>query len=80
VYRGLDELTYPFHDQTIMVTGPGRICFRGSKVNLGHGFAGQSVGVTQVGERIWLVTFMQWGISTPTSAPWRASPINCPSR
>jgi len=24
-------------------------------------FAGQNVGVTQVGERIWLVTFMQYG-------------------
>jgi hypothetical protein len=28
-------------------------------VNLSHAFAGQSVGVTQGGERIWLVTFMQ---------------------
>ena len=27
VYRGLEELTYPFHDQTNMVTGCGRICF-----------------------------------------------------
>src|ERR1700704_2553803 len=44
VYRGLNELTYPFHDQTIMVTGCGRICFRGRKVNLSHVFAGQSVG------------------------------------
>jgi putative transposase len=60
VYRGLEELTYPFHDQTIMVTGCGRICFRGRKVNLSPVFAGQSVGVTQVGERIWLVTFMQY--------------------
>jgi len=32
--------------------------FRGRKVNLSHVFAGQSVGVTQVGERTWLVTFM----------------------
>src|SRR6266436_8420744 len=32
VYRGLEDLTYPFHDQTIMVTGCGRICFRGRKV------------------------------------------------
>ena len=48
VYRGLEELTYPFHDQTIMVTGCGRICFRGRKVNLSHVFAGQSVGVTQI--------------------------------
>jgi putative transposase len=31
VYRGLEELTYPFHDQTIMVAGCGRICFRGRK-------------------------------------------------
>jgi hypothetical protein len=28
------------------VTGCGRICFRGRKVNLSHVFAGQSVGVT----------------------------------
>ena len=62
VYRGLKELTYPFHDQTIMVTGCGRICFRGRKVNLSHVFAGQSVGVTQVGERIWLVTFMHYDL------------------
>ena len=26
VYRGLDELAYPFHDTTITVTHCGRIC------------------------------------------------------
>src|SRR6185312_1214859 len=26
VYRGLDDLAYPFHDQTITVTHCGRIC------------------------------------------------------
>ena len=46
-----EELTYPFHDQTILVTGCGRICFRRRKMNLSHVFAGQSVGVTQVAER-----------------------------
>jgi putative transposase len=61
VYRGLEELTYPFHVQTILVTGCGRICFRGRKVNLSHVFAGQSVGVTQVANRTWLVTFMHYG-------------------
>jgi putative transposase len=45
-----------------MVTGGGRICFRGRTVNLSHVFAGQSVCVTQVGERIWLVTFMQYDL------------------
>jgi putative transposase len=53
---------YPFHDHTILVTRCGRICFKGRKVNLSHVFAGQSVGVTQVGERIWLVTFMQYDL------------------
>jgi hypothetical protein len=43
VYRGLPELTYPFHDHTIMVTQCGRICFNGQKINLSHVFAGQGV-------------------------------------
>jgi hypothetical protein len=52
----LEELTYPFHDAAYTVTRCGRICFKGRKVNLSHVFAGQNVGVTQVGERIWLVS------------------------
>jgi len=47
VYRGLEELAYPFHDTTIMVTHCGRICFKGQKVNLSHAFAGQAVGVSR---------------------------------
>jgi putative transposase len=45
-YRGLEELTYPFHDATFTVTHCGRICFKGQKVNLSQVFAGQNVGVT----------------------------------
>jgi putative transposase len=77
VYRGLGELTYPFHDQTITVTGCGRICFQGQKANLSQVFAGQNVGVTQVGERIWLVTFMlyDWATSTMRRAGWSRSRI-----
>ena len=56
VYRGLDELTYPFHDHMITVTRCGRICFKRRKVNLRHVFAGQNVGVMQAAERSWLVT------------------------
>lgn len=39
VYRGLEELAYPFHDHTIAVTRCGQICFNGRKVNLSHVFA-----------------------------------------
>src|SRR5689334_14419516 len=78
VYRGLEELTYPFHDQTIMVTGCGRLCFRGRKVNLSHVFAGQSVGVTQVGEHIWLVTFMHYDLGYFDDETCRLEPIENP--
>src|SRR4051794_38877651 len=60
VYRGLEDLTYPFHDATFTVTHCGRICFHGRKINLSHVFAGQNVGVAQVGAPIWLVTFMHY--------------------
>jgi putative transposase len=77
-YRGLDELTYPFHDQTITVTHCGRICFKGRKVNLSHVFAGQNVGVTQVGERIWLVSFMQYDLGYFDDETCRLEPIENP--
>jgi putative transposase len=78
VYHGLDELTYPFHDHTIAVTGCGRICFKGRKVNLSHVFAGQNVGVTQVGERIWLVSFMQYDLGYFDDETCRLEPIDNP--
>jgi putative transposase len=78
VYRGLDELTYPFHDATITVTSCGRICFKGRKVNLSHAFAGQNVGVTQVGDRIWLVTFMQYDLGYFDDETCRLEPIDNP--
>jgi putative transposase len=77
-YRGLEELTYPFHDTTITVTHCGRICFKGQKVNLSHAFAGQTVGVTQVGERIWLVSFMQYDLGYFDDETCRLEPIENP--
>jgi putative transposase len=78
VYRGLDELTYPFHDQTVTVTHCGRLCFKGRKVNLSQVFAGQNVGVTQVGDRIWLVTFMQYDLGYFDDETCRLEPIDNP--
>jgi putative transposase len=77
-YRGLDDLTYPFADATFTVTHCGRICFHGRKVNLSHVFAGQNVGVTQVGERIWLVTFMQYDLGYFDDEACRLEPIENP--
>jgi len=78
LYRGLEELTYPLHDKTVTVTNCGRICFDGRKVNLSHVFAGQNVGVTQVGDRVWLVTFMQYDLGYFDDETCRLEPIENP--
>ena len=61
-YHGLDELHYPFHDRTITVTQCGRICFGRRKINLSTVLAGQNVGVKEVSDRIWLVSFMDYDL------------------
>jgi putative transposase len=61
-YHGLDELHYPFHDRTITVTQCGRICFGRRKINLSTVFAGQNVGVKEVSDKIWLVSFMDYDL------------------
>jgi hypothetical protein len=44
------------------VTTCGRICIGGRKINLSQVFAGQNVGVKEVAEKIWLVTFMHYDL------------------
>ena len=61
-YVGIAELEYPFHDRTITVTGCGRICFNGRKINLSSVLAGNAVGVKQVADKIWLVSFMEYDL------------------
>jgi putative transposase len=61
-YKGLSELEYPFHDRTITVTNCGRICIGKRKINLSQVFAGQSVGIKEVAEKIWLVSFMKYDL------------------
>jgi len=57
-YRPPDPPEYPFHDRTILVTQCGRICIGRRKINLSRVFAGQYVGVSEVDNDIWLVSFM----------------------
>jgi putative transposase len=61
-YMGLAELEYPFHDRTILVTSCGRICIGRRKINLSCVFAGQRVGIKEVSEKIWLVSFMKYDL------------------
>jgi putative transposase len=61
-YQGLSELEYPFHDRTIAVTMCGRVCFGTRKINLSTVFAGQNVGVKEVDEKVWLISFMHYDL------------------
>ena len=62
LYHGLEELHYPFHDKTITVTECGRACFEGHKIHLSTVFAGQNVGIKEVADKIWLVSFMEYDL------------------
>ncbi len=62
VYRPPDEPQYPFHDKSIRVTQCGRICIGSRKINLSSVFAGQNIGITEVSDKIWLVSFMHFDI------------------
>ena len=61
-YQGLPDVEYPFHDKTITVTACGRICIDRKKIHLSTVFAGQNVGVRQVEDRVWLVSFMDYDL------------------
>lgn len=77
-YKGLTEVTYPFHDRTITVTHCGRICIRGHKVNLSQVFSGQDVGIKEVENGIWLVTFMDFDLGYFDEDTEKIEPLEYP--
>ncbi len=61
-YSGLPELTYPLHDREVMVTHCGRICMHRKRVNVSTVLAGQRLGIKEVDEGIWIVSFMRYDL------------------
>ena len=61
-YQGLPELAYPFHDRDILVTACGRICMHRKKINISTVMAGQRLGIKEVDDAIWLVSFMTYDL------------------
>ena len=62
IYAGIQELNYSFHDRTVLVTACGRICLHRKKINLSSVLAGQTLGIKEVEENVWLVSFMQYDL------------------
>jgi putative transposase len=78
VYRGLEDLDYPFHDWAAVVTHCGRLCYQGRKINISQVFAGQKLGVKQTGDHVWLVTFMDYDLGFFDDETYRLEPIDNP--
>jgi len=61
-YDGLPDLAYPLHDRDILVTNCGRICLHRKKINISTVLAGQRLGIKEVDDGIWLVSFMHYDL------------------
>lgn len=74
-YKGLPDISYPMHDMTITVTQCGRICTKNLKINLSRVFAGHEVGIKEVDDKMWLVSFMDYDIGYFDEQTRRVEPI-----
>jgi putative transposase len=80
IYSGLPPVEYPMHDRVILITACGRICIKKLKINLSQVFAGQAVGIKEVNDKIWLVTFMDYDLGYFDEDSKRFEPISNPFR
>ena len=71
-------LRYPLLDKAATVTTCGRICFNNQKINLSQVFAGQTVGIKQTEDRIWLVSFMDYDLGYFDDETCRLEPLANP--
>jgi hypothetical protein len=59
---GLPELIYPFHDREVLVTACGRLCLYRKRINISTVLAGQKLGIKEVDDGIWIVSFMHYDL------------------
>lgn len=78
IYKGIEPIFYPFHDQTIQVTECGRICRKKLKINLSRAFAGQEVGIKEVEDGIWIVSFLDYDLGYFDEEGKRVEPVADP--
>ncbi len=61
-YQGLPRVEYPFHHRDVLVTACGRICMHRKRVNISTVLAGQRLGIKEVDDGIWLVSFLDYDL------------------
>ena len=87
-FNGLQALhaTLPRHrrgflslpHRTALVTCCGRICIYKKKINLSTSLAGQAVGIKEVDDGIWLVSFMDYDLGYIDLEEKTLQPLNNP--
>ena len=68
----------PFHDKTITVSQCGRICTEGFKINLSRAFAGQEVGLKEMEDNIWVVSFLDYDLGYFDDISHKVEPVEDP--
>lgn len=76
--RPLEPIFYPLHDKTIRVTQCGRICDQRMKVSLSRAFAGQDVGIKEMEDGIWVVSFLNYDLGYFDEMSKRVEPMEDP--
>ena len=61
-YEPPQDPDYPFHDRTVRVTRCGRICLGNRKINLSVALAEQLVGIREVDDQVWQVSFLEYDL------------------
>jgi transposase InsO family protein len=78
-YAGLPELTYPLHDRDVLVTACGRICMHRKKINISTVLAGQRLGIKEIDDGIWIVSFMRYDLGFIDLEQKTLQPLDNPS-
>ena len=78
-YKGLPDVEYPFHEQEKRITVRGDIVLsRNRRVFISIVLANQLVGLTEVDEGIWKVTFMDYDIGFFDEDSCKFTPLDNP--
>jgi hypothetical protein len=67
-----------YHDRSVRVTPCGRICVGRRKINLSTVFAGQIVGIREVEDPVWLVSFLDFDLGFFDQVEGRVEPAPNP--
>ncbi|MDE2260163.1 MAG: transposase [Betaproteobacteria bacterium] len=78
VHLSAPKVEYPFRDKTATVTTCGQICLGSKKINPSVVFAGQSVGIREIEDGIWLVGLMNYDIGYFDLEACRVEPVENP--